>query len=156
MLLKGGALLFLIGVLSYLVYKYMYPEKREYNGNIPGAQISFLNERFNENLTMMPKIEGFDTFKSYGEMPVVGNLYTTTKAVRPYSSIIESGRDPIENLNNTIDIADKDVDIADSSIDITAGDKILDTSSSLAGMNGGIEASIRASMVKPELRRLRR
>lgn len=155
MLLKGGALLFLIGVLSYLVYIYMYPEKREYNGNITGAQISFLNERFNENLTMMPKIEGFDTFKSYGEMPVVGNLYTTTKAVRPYSSIIESGRDPIENLNNTIDIADKDVDIVDSSID-TMGDKILDTSSSLTGMNGGIEASIRASMVKPELRRLRR
>ena len=155
MLLQSGALLFLIGVLSYLVYIYMYPEKREYNGNIPAAQISFLNERFNENLTMMPKIEGFDTFKSYGEMPVVGNLYTAKQKVRPYSSIIASGRDPIETLNNTIDISDKDIDTVYSSID-TVGDKILDTSSSLAGMNGGIEASIRSSMVKPELRRLRR
>ena len=89
-------------------------------------------------------------------MPVVGKLYTTTKAVRPYSSIIASGGVPIENLNNTIDIADKDIDIANSSIDTTGDDKILDTSSSLAGMNGGIEASLRSSMVKPELRRLRR
>lgn len=156
MLLKGAALLFLIGVLSYLIYVSMYPENRDYNGNIPGEQISFLSGRFNENVTMTPKIEGFDTFKSYGELPVVGKLYTTTKAVRPYSSIIESGSDPTENLNNTIDIADKDIDIADSSIDVTGEDKILDTSSSLSGMNGGIEASLRESMVKSELRRLRR
>lgn len=131
----------------------MSPEKSEYTGNVPGEQISFLERIFDKNLTMMPKIEGFDTFKSYGELPIIGKLYTTAKTVRPYSSTIASGEDPIKNLNNTIDIEDKDIDTVDSVDDSTRNDKII---SNLSGMNGGIEASLRESMVKSELRRLRR
>jgi hypothetical protein len=157
MLIKGVALFFLIGVVSLLIYVYMSPEKSEYTGNIPGEQISFLEEIFDKNSSMMPKIEGFDTFKSYyGELPIVGKLYTTTKSVRPYSSTIESDKDLTKNLNATIDIEDKDIDITDSVNDSTRNDKILDNSSSLSGMNGGMEASLRESMIKSELRRLRR
>ena len=153
MLIKGAALFFLIGVVSFLVYLYMSPEKREYTGNVPGAQISFLEEIFDNNATMMPKIEGFDTFKSYGELPTLGKLYTTSKTVRPYSSTVASSEDPVKNLNTTIDIEDKDIDTVSSIDDSLRDDKIL---SNLSGMNGGVEASIRQSMVKSELRRLRR
>jgi hypothetical protein len=153
MLIKGAALFFLIGVVSFLVYLYMSPEKSEYTGNVPGAQISFLEEIFDNNATMMPKIEGFDTFKSYGELPTLGKLYTTSKVVRPYSSTVASNEDPVKNLNTTIDIEDKDIDSVSSIDDSLRDDKII---SNLSGMNGGVEASIRQSMVKSELRRLRR
>ena len=134
----------------------MSPEKSEYTGNVPGAQISFLEEIFDNNATMMPKIEGFDTFKSYGELPTLGKLYTTSKAVRPYSSTVASSEDPVKNLNTTIDREDKDIDSVSSIDDSLRDDKILGNSSNLSGMNGGVEASIRQSMVKSELRRLRR
>jgi hypothetical protein len=153
MLIKGAALFFLIGVVSFLVYLYMSPEKSEYTGNVPGAQISFLEEIFDNNATMMPKIEGFDTFKSYGELPTIGKLYTTSKTVRPYGSTVASSEDPVKNLNTTIDIEDKDIDSVSSIDDSLRDDKII---SNLSGMNGGVEASIRQSMVKSELRRLRR
>jgi|694.fasta_scaffold50857_3 hypothetical protein len=137
----------LLALLIGLVYLYISPERRNYTGNVPGQQIAFLESIWNDRQTMMPKIEGFDSFKSYGEEPIVGQLYTKSKSDRPYRSVNSNNEDITKNLNTTIDIEDKNIDTVGAAIDTTA---------SLSGINGGTESSLKESMVKPELRRLRR
>jgi hypothetical protein len=159
MLIKCFGLFLLIGIISFLIYLYLSTEnteKREYKGNVPGEQISFLQQIFDNNLNMTSKIQDFDTFKSYGELPVAGKLYTTTKPVKPYSATLALGEDIINNLNSNINAGKITATQEDSSSKTSIENKNLDNSSSLSGMNGGIEASIRESMVKSELSRLRR
>jgi len=152
--ISGIGVVFLI--LSVVIYFLVFPEKREFPNTTASENIGFANRIFDSNRTLMPKIEDFDNFKYNGyDISTPLNIYTSNSpSFNPYSKTASTSVDPNTTLNSTIVAEDKEVDTA---VPINrSNDSIEDTPSTLTGLNGNIESSIRESMVKSELRKIRK
>jgi len=149
----AGVLIF-IGVL---VYVFVLAEKRDFPNNTASENIAFATSIFDGNRSYTEKIQDFDNWK-YSGFDVKSPTYTYTNSKtssNPYNKSSSTSADPAVSLNSTIQPEDVAVDTVGASIPTNAiNDE--DLTPSLSGLNANIESTIRESMVKSELRRMRK
>jgi hypothetical protein len=147
------ALLF-IGVL---IYVFVIAEKRDFPNNTARENIAFATSIFDNNKSYTEKIQDYDIFK-YSGFDVKSPIYTytdSTKSSNPYLKKSSTAVDPIVSLNSTILPEDVAVDTVEAAVP-TNDINTEDLTPSLSGLNANIESTIRESMVKSELRRMRK
>jgi hypothetical protein len=152
----GGTLFILITVVLFFL---VFSEKREYPNTAARESVDFLTSIFDNNRTLMPKIEDFDNFK-YSGYDIKSPMFTYTsdqQSSNPYNKVASANINLDATLNSTIVAEDKAVAAVEAALPVNeSNNDIEDTTASLTGINGNTEAAIRESMVKSELRRIRR
>jgi hypothetical protein len=149
--------------IAYIIYMILKAvglvERREFPNVSTDAYVTRANAEFDDNRTLLTKIEDFDVFKYSGSgIPMQSSTYTRDKSLpAPYSIIAQTTIDPNTVLNSTILPEDNAVETVESVLKTTDGDD-LDTSITLSGINGSAEATLRESMVNSsfELRKSRK
>ena len=152
----GGVLIASV-VIGVLIYFFVFAEKRNYPNTTAQQNLNFLTETFEGTRPMTTRLQDFDVFK-YSGYDVKSPLYTYTNnksSSNPYNNIITSSANQSESLNATILPGDIAVEVTEPSF-TTPAEAIEVSTPSLSGLNAGTEASIRESMIRTELRRLRR
>ena len=152
----GGAISVFI-VIGILIYVFVLKENRDYKNNIAQENINFVSSNFDGNRAYTTKIEDFDIFKNNG-YDVRGPVYTYTNSKsssNPYGTVVSTNVDQGVSLNSTLLPDDIAVEMVDAALPVSGTD-VEDSAPSLTGLNAGTEASIRESMVRGELRRMRR
>jgi hypothetical protein len=143
-------------IISAFVYVFVFAENRNYPNNTARENIDFVTSTFDNNMPTMSKIQDFDIFK-YSGFDIKNPLYTYTNksASNPYNKVATVSDNPTESLNSTLLPDDIAVEMVEAALPVS-GSVMEDTTPSLTGLNASTEASIRESMVKSELRRVRR
>ena len=162
-------------VIGILVYVFVFYEKRDYPNNTARENIDFVSGNFDNNMSITQKIQDFDIFKYSGfDLKSPLSTYTNSKSSsNPYNKTAATNIDPNLSLNSTISPGDSNlsdnlispsdsnllddtpVDFVDAVLPMNNMDS-QDLTPSLSGLNANTEATIRESMVKSELRRIRR
>jgi hypothetical protein len=143
-------------IISAFIYVFVIAEKRSYPNNIAQENVNFVTSTFDNNRSTTSKIADFDIFK-YSGFDIKNPLYTYTNKSKsnPYDKVEATSSNPAESLNSTLLPDDIAVEMVDAALPVS-NIGIEDTTPSLTGLNASTEASIRESMVKSELRRVRR
>lgn len=151
----GLAVVFII--IGVLVYLFVFSEKRDFPNTTARENIDFATSIFDSNKPYTEKIQDFDSWK-YSGFDVKSPIYTYTNSKtvsNPYNKSSSTGVDPVVSLNSTIQPEDVAVDTVEAAIPTsTMNDE--DLTPSLSGLNANIESTIRESMVRSELRRMRK
>lgn len=156
-----NAMFGLAGVLIFiglLVYVFVFAEKRDLPNNTASENIAFATSRFDGNRSYTEKIQDFDNWK-YSGFDVKSPIYTYTNSKtssNPYNKSSSTDADPTVSLNATIQ--PEDVDVAVDTVEAAIPTNTIndeDLTPSLSGLNANIESTIKESMVKSELRRMR-
>jgi hypothetical protein len=151
----GGFIVALL-VIFALIFLFMNLEKNERTNRVTEENLKFITSTFDDTRSLTQKILDFDFFKYSRGYDVKAPIYTYTvskKVPAPYTNVAATGAAPNEYLNNTLPT----VTPAATSIGAPISEaQVVDTIPSLTGLNAGTEASIRESMVRSELRRVRR
>jgi len=151
----GGFIVALL-VIFALIFLFMNLEKNERTNRVTEENLKFITSTFDDTRSLTQKILDFDFFKYSKGYDVKAPIYTYTVAKKvsaPYTNVAATGAAPNEYLNNTLPT----VTPAATSIGAPISEaQVVDTIPSLTGLNAGTEASIRESMVRSELRRVRR
>ena len=145
-----------VTIIGVLVYFFVFAEKRDLPNNTARENIAFASSIFDSNRSYTEKIQDFDNFK-YSGFDVKSPTYTYTNfktSSNPYNTS-SMGIDPIVSLNSTIQPEDVAVDTVGAAVP-TNPINDEDLTPSLSGLNANIESTIRESMVKSELRRMRK
>jgi len=143
--------------IGVLVYIFVIAEKRTFPNTTARENIAFATTTFDGNRSYTEKIQDYDIFK-YSGFDVKSPIYTYTNSTassNPYNKMSSTSADSTVSLNSTILPEDVAVDTVDASV-VTNQINDQDLTPSLSGLNANIESTIRESMVKSELRRMRK
>ena len=154
----GGFIVALL-VIFALIFLFMNLEKNERTNRVTEENLKFITSTFDDTRSLTQKILDFDFFKYSKGYDVKAPIYTYTVAKKvsaPYTNVAATGAAPNEYLNNVLPTVPTVTPAATSIGAPISEAQVVDTIPSLTGLNAGTEASIRESMVRSELRRVRR
>jgi hypothetical protein len=144
-------------IIGILIYVFVIAEKRDFPNNTARENIAFATAIFDNNKSYTEKIQDYDIFK-YSGFDVKSPSYTYTNSKtssNPYDKMSSTSANPDIALNSTIQPEDVAVDSVGAAVP-TNDINTEDLTPSLSGLNANVESTIRESMVKSELRRMRK